>query len=864
VKGLDEWPISNATAVNRVPVKIPVVVNEATNKTSILKAIANDFGAKINVDNTTDKAQAIIPEDVTVHKYLPVSYRESFNFTSPRHKNASTDDSYHCAVKKVTPKNPAWKNDEDLSWGQVFAHILRQPMLARACGMIYNTEIMVDANAALFEKGCYLYVDLVNADYINIQSALLEDADGPFIKRYAARIPKLIVNTPRPVFAPLLFPVLYRKVSDVVDPEPKGQWDAIFAELNEYNDGFAKVVHASQAVSTNLLSEVQDGSHPVKDTGIRLAWDDEQILIWYIRQLAQNPEEPGKRLDAPLGVYGYRIDVKQEVEGATWNSLNLVKSKQAYTIGDAPIGNGADETLELPYQVFPTQLDNDTTAPYWLPMYFTSWIGKSLVLKDSDSILIYRNTEALVSATDPTPKNVSSDNMFEEVATAAKLLYGNTYTFRVRMMDISGGGPTINEELLNNAASPTGKRSFKRYIAPGLCRIEKPLSLVQGKTEFINETIVAGNHQFDAAPVLHIRRPLLNYPAVVFTGKYQAAGLDPVQLLIQSVQTADENKIPGIADPDVVRVEVKVEVETLRLDNLASDSGDENYITLYKTSRSFVGGFEDQLDVPVVFHDAATLNLANQDDPFNTPALNKAAIDAMIEIPLPTARRIRVTVRAVCDGDGTYFGFINEANDNLDSRYGKTSQFMFYKESGGEAELLLPKANVPTIQALYLQPDPIFVSDGTIPTLLFMRESPDRMPDMVQRLAQQIGVESRNLTLVGKKGERVVFGCNNKIRHHLAPDQSSITFSSKGDLANHWLGCLVYRLNRDWSWDAMQNVSFTIGRTKKFRHDADSEKETLDVIGDIELKHYASFESLTPDEFGIVNRDYTTLVYIDA
>jgi hypothetical protein len=40
--------------------------------------------------------------------------------------------------------------------------------------------------------------------------------------------------------------------------------------------------------------------------------------------------------------------------------------------------------------------------------------------------------------------------------------------------------------------------------------------------------------------------------------------------------------------------------------------------------------------------------------------------------------------------------------------------------------------------------------------------------------------------------------------------------------------------------------------------------ETLEVLGDIELKHYASFESLTADEFGLVNRDYTTLVFIDA
>jgi len=469
VKGLDEWPISNASTPSQTPEKIPITVNEAVNKKNLLQAIAADFGAKINITDT-DKAET---KEFVVSKYLPESYRESFNFTTPRHKNAKTDDSYHCAIRKDIKKKTVWENTEDISWGQVFAHILRQPMLARACGMIYSTEIPVDENPAWYNKGSYIYADLVNTDYATIQEKLLEDADGPFIKRYAARLPKLVIDKKRPVFAPLLLPVLYAK--GPVDPEPpKAPWDAIFSEINEYNDGFAKIVHAAQPVSSNLLSEQQDGAHPVNDAGFRLAWDDEQILIWYIRQLTHNPEEPGKRIGVPLGVFGYRIDVKKE--GADWNSLNLVKSKQPYTIGGASLGNGADETLELPYQVFPTQPDNDTNGSYWLPMYYTNWIGKSVVLKDTDAVKIYRNNEGL----DPVgaAKNVTPNNMFDEVAAEAKLMYGNTYEFRVRMMDISGGGPVIKEELFNNAASPNAKKLFKRYIAPGLCRMEKPDSLL--------------------------------------------------------------------------------------------------------------------------------------------------------------------------------------------------------------------------------------------------------------------------------------------------------------------------------------------------------------------------------------------------
>lgn len=865
IKGLDQWPISNSANAGSVPETISMNVPTAVNKKTLLEAIAVEFDAKINLDNTSDKAET---QEMTVNKYLPETYRDAFNFTTPRHKNAKTDDSYHCAIKKPANKQVNWKNSDDMSWGQVFAHILRQPMLAKACGMIYSVEISISDHPDWFDKGSYIYVDLVNADYNDIQGRLYEDTDGPFVKRYAARLPKLKINEPRPVFAPLLFPVLYRQASSLVDPEPpKAPWDQVFSELNEYNDGFAKIVHAAQPVSSNLLSEQQDGVHPVNDFGFRLAWDDEQILIWYIRQLTHNPEDPGKRIDAPLGVYGYKVDVRME-DSPEWNSLNLVKSKQVYTIGGASLGNSVNDQLEIPYQVFPTQPDNDVNGAYWLPMYFTSWIGKSLVLKDEDAMLIYRNNEAL----DPvgTPKNVSATNAFDEVPVDAKLFYGNTYEFRVRMMDISGGGPGMTDELHNNAASPTAKRLFRRYIAPGLCLINKPEGIRKVTTTYFNETIVNDASVFDANPMIPISRPLLTYPAVVFTNKYQERGLDPVSLLIQSsagVTSTDAlpKKIitPAIADPDVDRVEIRVEVETLRLDNLMSESGTENYITLYKTHRNFPTDFDGQLNVPIVFRDVNALNLGNEADPFNDLTINNIAIDAMNELPLPTARKIRITLRGVCKDQDNYFGFENAADPNLDSRYGKTMQFLFYKESIVEDNMLLLKPNIAPIKAIYLQPDPQHVIEYTSTKIYHNLQNENSVPDIVERLAQQLGVVSNGMTLVGEKGERVVFGCSSAIQHHLAPDQSSITLGTKGDLCNHWIGCIVYRINRDWSWDALKNVSFSISRNKKFKNDVEEEMETLKV-GDIELKHYASMESLLANDFGIINREYTTLIFIDA
>ncbi len=868
--GLDEWPIGNATAAGQVPVKIPVTVTEATNKFQLLQGIATELGAKINMDGSsadkTDKApDTPLPENQSVQKYLPETYRNAFNFTSPRHPNAKLDDSYHCALKKDTPKDPTWKNNDDLSWGQVFAHILRQPMLARACGMIYSVSVDLSQQPGLLSKGGFVYVNIINDEYLQIQNQLLNDPQGPFIKRYAARIPALTAGEARPVFAPLLFPVLHRMDGALVDPEPpKAEWDKIFAELNEYNDGFAKIVHAGQQVCNNILSEIQDGPAPQSDTGIRLAWDDEQIMIWYLRQLSANPLDPGKRLDVPMGVYGYRIDVAEDEEGAGWGSLNLVQSNQPLAVGGAPVGNDANQPIELPYQVFPSQLDNNTSAPYWLPMYFTNWIGKSLVLKDVDAVRINRHAEALKSLKEQVPKSVNEATPYTEIPSGIDLRYGNRYRFRVRMMDISGGGPSIGEDVFNNAPAPSAKHHFKRFLEPDLCRIEQPEPLRTALSSYFNKTGMEEDAPSIPNPVLRIRRPLLNYPAVLFTGKYQAAGLNPVDLLIASTQTADESKVPGIADPDVTKVEIKVEIETLKLDNLLSASGRENYITLYTTTRNFPEGFEDQLELPVVFHDVPVLLAGNPDDPFNRPDLDKAAIDAMTDIPLPTARRIRVTVRGVCEGDGNYFGFIHPGDPERDTRFGKTVQFWFHQASTNEEDLLLPQPNVPELQGIYLQPDPPYLNTGKFSSFFLLREVDGGMPDIVQRFAQKLGLRTNGLTLMGKKGQRVVFGCSPRIRHHLSPDHGSITFSSKGDLCNHWLGCVVHRLNRDWTWNALEDVAFTISRRKKFARDADGEAENLAVLGDIEMKRSASFESLQTDEFGDINREHTLLVFIDA
>ena len=56
------------------------------------------------------------------------------------------------------------------------------------------------------------------------------------------------------------------------------------AEAIDYDDGFAKILHCNQPVSADAA--VDDGRLvPATDAGVQIGWDDEQVTIWYNRQL---------------------------------------------------------------------------------------------------------------------------------------------------------------------------------------------------------------------------------------------------------------------------------------------------------------------------------------------------------------------------------------------------------------------------------------------------------------------------------------------------------------------------------------------------------------------------------------------------
>jgi hypothetical protein len=317
---------------------------------------------------------------------------------------------------------------------------------------------------------------------------------------------------------------------------PAGNYDPIFIEADDYSDGFAKIVHCMQPVSGNLLLEPgqeQEGVPPSRDFGIRLGWDDEQLLIWQNRQMSADPDT-GARLDAPMGVFNYRCDVKYHGEPESeWNSL--MKAKGDLVLNGIDVGNFAGE---LGIEVAPTQLDGQKSGVFWLPSYYTQWTGRSLIIKDEQAA-----------------KLAHTDGLLKRQLTAVDadkkpLLYGKTYDFRVRFADITGGGPETSA-VVNGGDAPVATCRFRRQIPPRKVRIP---------------SLAAPPDDGGQPASYDIFRPLLGYPALLYTGLDDAYNL----LLADFPTATTEKRETGHPDPDVTHVRIEVEVRAPEMDTILS------------------------------------------------------------------------------------------------------------------------------------------------------------------------------------------------------------------------------------------------------------------------------------------------------
>ncbi len=800
----------------------PVVSGSSLNLTNFYTVLKKQFKATQGVDlvDAASPSDRAIKIANNIRKYLPESYRSAFNFTNPKTQYASIDDSYHCAVKNNKAKfNP--KVITEIPWGKAFAFCLRNPLVAKQAGLVYNASIPA---AGLYDKGGWLFVRFAaGSDY----DALDQEND---INIYAARIPSLKNEAERILFAPVLFRVLNAAIGDGLDQ--------VFEEAIGYNDGFAHIVHSNQPVNQYYLEEKDLSNPPMKDTGIRLGWDDEQLLIWHNRQLSQKDEASGLPVDAPLGVSGFIIDAKDITNGTGWISLNAVVTASKLILGDvddniniAPAGT----PLETGVEVTPSQLQTNTD--YWMPMYFTSWVGKSLVLTDNDAVEIYRQQDVkMPPGTKASKKNnaaylsAKKTNPFYEPSPERNnisLLYGNDYEFRIRFLDITGGSPLITDDPVLNAPAPTAKSHFKRCVTAQALRISDA-----AKKPVNENTSIAGD------TVLSFSRPLLGYPAVVFTGKY-ADPVGDLKTLANNI-VAGEQFIPALPDPDVTTFKIQIEVKSLYMDNLLSSTGRDSFIPLYEKEFKFNAvDFYAPENINIKFVDKAQLKFDGAD------VLDDGSKHNLI---LPSARELRLT----------FIPIVEKADDKYAAKFiefGKTISLTAAAPSNDETNLFENPGNF--LKAIYLQSE----EENNIPavnaaTINLKGNSLQNSGSLIQRISNELDLDSKQLSLLGRPGERIQFGCSKLIRHSLAPDNTSLTFSSKNELLLHWLMVIDLHLLRDWAWNALQPESILIER--RVHSDGYSEG-SYKTVGHINLSNTINVLALTEPQ-----RSSARLMFFDA
>ena len=118
-----------------------------------------------------------------------------------------------------------------------------------------------------------------------------------------------------------------------------------------------------------------------KDIGVRLGWDDEQILIWQNRQMLSDPATPGQAYRRPARCLLLPRRRSRERRARLALAGSRPEQGGAYAGGMSSRGCGHEDRDGR--AGLPTKINADPATTYWLPSYFTQWYGPSLVLPDA-------------------------------------------------------------------------------------------------------------------------------------------------------------------------------------------------------------------------------------------------------------------------------------------------------------------------------------------------------------------------------------------------------------------------------------------------------------------------------------------------
>jgi hypothetical protein len=300
-------------------------------------------------------------------------------------------------------------------------------------------------------------------------------------------------------------------------------------------------------------------------------------------------------------------------------------------------------------------------------------------------------------------------------------------------------------------------------------------------------------------------------------------------------------------------------LKTLLLDNLASLSQREPFIPLYTTFRDFPKNLEVPFTLQLEYRGANIIQFGNKID-LGDLNLSQTDIDNGDSIVLPTSRDVRITLYPVAsdkaDSPG-YFGLAPTRFGDSLARTGEPVQFFVRQDAQEERNFFRHDLESKQLQAIYLQPDSPQVNNPVSVVAVAVEGKEMNQSTLMQRLATQLGLDFKGLSLIGNPGERTQFGCSSRIRNTVAPDNSSLTFGTDRELLNHWLCVLSFTIERDWTWDGLSQTGITIKRKKEFTGEAATLSD--ETVGYVQLKKTASRVATdNPD------RSHTRIIFIDA
>ena len=314
-------------------------------------------------------------EDRDLHQEVPAAQLPRRRSCSPVHARRTPSPTTAITARSRTAgtRIPAFVDSPDtVSWGQIYAYCLRHPQLAVRLGLIREASFAVDGRAVRRTAGSSTWT-WPRAAPTRPQAA----ADFAFLTRYAARIPPLdgrraARSSSRRSCSPCCF-------DDPIVPGPPaalGNYDAgvhrggrLRRRLRQDRARHAAGQPEPAGRGPGRLRAAHRHRHPSR-LGRRADPDLAEPAAEGRPDGAEGARGKPQRLDAPMGVFGYRIDAREHgdrrlaLAGASAEQGAAHARRHCRSARQAQLFEG-----ELGVEVHPMQLDgNQATGQFWLPV----------------------------------------------------------------------------------------------------------------------------------------------------------------------------------------------------------------------------------------------------------------------------------------------------------------------------------------------------------------------------------------------------------------------------------------------------------------------------------------------------------------